>query len=777
MNFKDIGKEIIAELDLEFNAIKNNNTNTIELTNGRYCGSVNDKYIYNFEAYFIHLIQPDTPIEIRLNSKNTVAGIWLSQEDFDVLIGLDEMAGVLINEAKIISDTSFILKKLQERIIEEIEQTNPNNNLGLGILNQIEMKSKKEYKHINAIKKKFSLAHKENLTPNEYQELAIANSNGSSLHYIWGPPGTGKTHALGLTALTLSASSEKILILSHSNLAVDIALNKTLDLLEKINEYKQGTVLRIGFPHLNELRQREELKIETQINKHSPGLLEKIKNLEKQYKKLNSLPDDDSSLNEIEEQLKKSYKEKINLETIAMNNAKIIGTTVSRLVIDDKIWHWHPDTIIIDEVSMVNFPFVFITSTRANKRLLLFGDFRQLPPVTLTNEPGLNWLNKDVFEISGIKDKIDRKLPAPNLTMLKMQYRMNSQIGTLVNTFAYNGELLTHESVDHNTHKIIQANPFQNQALIIADTGNFNTTCCLDNIKGSYSRINPLNGLIAASIAESVEPQFSVSVITPYHKQAKFMTAIAKLLVNSQHIKFATVHRFQGSESDIVIFDLSDAHPLAYASSLTGRDFDLALRLFNVAISRAKGKVIFLVDFQAIETYHNPRSQARKLLALFKQLGTNIRLNTQDLINHYSHNSIKWYQNWADLSLTLTKLITTCPDNIYLNIPSEFNNTNELINSLTNLVKTDHITIFAKNTLLNEVENTQADLRLAVKDIGFFAFFGNDIALIGTNNELSPIAYLNQTNVFKFLKQYFLGNMNNLSLITTIKNDENLLNL
>ncbi len=33
MNFKDIGKEILAELDLEFNALKNNNTNTIELTN------------------------------------------------------------------------------------------------------------------------------------------------------------------------------------------------------------------------------------------------------------------------------------------------------------------------------------------------------------------------------------------------------------------------------------------------------------------------------------------------------------------------------------------------------------------------------------------------------------------------------------------------------------------------------------------------------------------------------------------------------------------------
>lgn len=90
----------------------------------------------------------------------------------------------------------------------------------------------------------------------------------------------------------------------------------------------------------------------------------------------------------------------------------------------------------------------------------------------------------------------------------------------------------------------------------------------------------------------------SVGIITPYAAQARL---IAKLLhdlrVPREQVTCATVHRFQGAERDVIIYDTVESKPFTRAGLLlTGDGSGLERRLLNVALSRAKGKLIFLAD-------------------------------------------------------------------------------------------------------------------------------------------------------------------------------------
>jgi hypothetical protein len=60
----------------------------------------------------------------------------------------------------------------------------------------------------------------------------------------------------------------------------------------------------------------------------------------------------------------------------------------------------------------------------------------------------------------------------------------------------------------------------------------------------------------------------------------------------------ATVHRFQGSERDIMVFDSVDGYPMERPGMLlAGRDSE---RLVNVAITRTKGKFVHVANAEYI---------------------------------------------------------------------------------------------------------------------------------------------------------------------------------
>jgi superfamily I DNA and/or RNA helicase len=74
------------------------------------------------------------------------------------------------------------------------------------------------------------------------------------------------------------------------------------------------------------------------------------------------------------------------------------------------------------------------------------------------------------------------------------------------------------------------------------------------------------------------------------------------------------VHRFQGHERDLIIFDTVDAPPLSPGVLLnrTGPD-SAAANLLNVSLSRARGKLIILAAVDYFQE-HAPTSLVNLLL-------------------------------------------------------------------------------------------------------------------------------------------------------------------
>ncbi|PNB76406.1 DNA helicase, partial [Pseudomonas sp. FW305-BF6] len=77
-------------------------------------------------------------------------------------------------------------------------------------------------------------------------------------------------------------------------------------------------------------------------------------------------------------------------------------------------------------------------------------------------------------------------------------------------------------------------------------------------------------------------------------------------------IQIATVHRFQGSECDVIIFDTVDTKP-QYSPGyiLTDQNSD---RLINVALTRAKGKFIHITDIPFMKKKTSREKTVRKLI-------------------------------------------------------------------------------------------------------------------------------------------------------------------
>ncbi|MFU8805016.1 MAG: AAA domain-containing protein, partial [Bradymonadaceae bacterium] len=61
---------------------------------------------------------------------------------------------------------------------------------------------------------------------NPFQHAAVEHTLGDEHHLIWGPPGTGKTRTLGAAVLArvLSRPNERVIVLAHTNVALDNAI-------------------------------------------------------------------------------------------------------------------------------------------------------------------------------------------------------------------------------------------------------------------------------------------------------------------------------------------------------------------------------------------------------------------------------------------------------------------------------------------------------------------------------------------------------------------------
>ena len=88
---------------------------------------------------------------------------------------------------------------------------------------------------------------------------------------------------------------------------------------------------------------------------------------------------------------------------------------------------------------MVLLPMAWYCAGLAKDRVVVSGDFRQIPPIVQTSQQAIyDVLGHDVFSAAGVDDVGD-----PRMVQLDTQYRMDKAICSLISGPMYDGNLKT----------------------------------------------------------------------------------------------------------------------------------------------------------------------------------------------------------------------------------------------------------------------------------------------------------------------------------------------
>lgn len=336
----------------------------------------------------------------------------------------------------------------------------------------------------------------------------------------------------------------------------------------------------------------------------------------------------------LNEQYKILNDKLLNLGNDSIKEAKVVATTLTRSYMSKIILDRTYDCLIIDESSMAPLPAIICAASLAQKKAVLVGDFFQLPPIAKHNvnasektpeeaekEKALvnKWLKKDIFDFVGITEDIKNgKMPEEWLVQLKEQFRMHPDISTLVNKIVYeyfnpafgleDGEETSGYGKE-NLHK----EPLSNAHLGIFDTGKVGA---IPSKTDSGSIYNITHAMLIINLAkQAVTSGYKkIGIISAYRAQVNLIQKMLKDEIPESLDKIATdtIHRFQGDEKEIIIFDVTT--PKTKTMYDDGSDGGDDMKLLNVAFSRAREKCIIIADVPAIKKSHSATSLVRKAI-------------------------------------------------------------------------------------------------------------------------------------------------------------------
>jgi hypothetical protein len=661
--------------------LKKYGSNKYRVTSGRLLS--NDG---TFTYYF------DTAFSLKIPVGSSITLVWggikqggrvLSSEGKGIIVQLEQSLGDLIPEAYIYHDPWELLEQLIERL-DEIH------------------KSKQKRVRVNRLMNPSMPAkHPEEKIKSNVHELVL-RSKYNPVTFVWGPPGTGKTYTLARVAANKYFQDKTVLILSHSNQAVDVLIREISGFIKKKDRFREGDVLRYGYNTGVAEDSKEALttsqllkKQEHSLVEDKDALVEERKNLKQDLARSFSKRDSNQLL-ELEKKLARVLEKIRQKEIEFVKDALVVGSTLAKAASDPAIYGREFDVVILDEASMAYVPQAAFAAS-LGKRVIICGDFKQLPPIASSRDSLVTkWLKEDVFHRAGVVEWVEAGKLHPHLFLLKEQRRMHPDISAFTNQYIYHSLVGDHESVQNSRNQIVEKCPFPGRASILLDTSYMGAFSLTE--KSSHSRLNIWQALISFQLIHESSPggARSIGYVTPYRAQANVMDLLLQDLyqteVLSADIISATVHRFQGSERDVMIFDTVDSNPQERAGMLlTGIDSE---RLINVAITRTKGKFIHVGNIAFIRKHVYNRKTIRQLVEHQEKHQQSVR--TKDIgtwINN-QHPNLQWIH-----ALKLDKVlkdIENAQSSIVISLPENIDLPESWINVLVNRNPSASLTVISE---------------------------------------------------------------------------------
>ena len=480
----------------------------------------------------------------------------------------------------------------------------------------------------------------EGLNSAQYRAVRLCRSADPA--FIWGPPGTGKTTTLAAVVGDQVSRGKRVLITSTTNAAVDQALDALWRNADLRTLFDEGAIVRMGQGrgdnHGTGVEQLAAAAVEEaadglramdrrrgDLQRRAEACAGVLENWEtNRDDQLNLFGNEAFVADRLDEVLPPGCAHRVRamhplqgkrlltrvatklgsrLEGVrrrrvdaraeaagqarerVVREARVVVATLSGLTISSLLAGERYDVVIVEEAGMAVLPLLYYCAGLAGERVVLIGDPRQLPPIVQSASDYVRRaMGRSIYDVGPVAPE--------TMVMLDTQYRMHRVIGDLVSDLFYDG-LLEHAEICDTRDTIASREPFPGHALVVVDRSG-SGECLIE--EGGYSRYNPSSLAACVDLSLQAVRHGSVAVITPYAAQSRLLGAELRKDHRLRDVECSTVHRFQGHERDVVIFDSvdsGDARPGVLLSQA---------HLINVTVSRARGKLIVLADVQYLRS-------------------------------------------------------------------------------------------------------------------------------------------------------------------------------
>lgn len=460
------------------------------------------------------------------------------------------------------------------------------------------------------------------------QRTALERLLGSQVHFVWGPPGTGKTRLLGCAVAEL-ARAGNVLVVATTNGAVDEAAARVADALGE-EAVRANRIVRAGASHAatGDPRLSLEAALERRVGAGAGGVADELTELESRLLRgrrgaarrqaargdapggrpgrrdgrpargavrarhgrlvaAARAAEDEEALERLSRLAGELHKQAV----LALRDADVVLTTLARLAVRDELAALRFHAMVLDEASTAPLPYVALAAALTSGRAVAIGDFQQLPAVVVSRgQEARRWLDRDVFREAGVvRDAPADEIPLPSehdrlCAMLREQYRMAPPIRALVSEMFYGGRLTDAPEV--------LGRPGPAAPLVLLETGSLQPS--VDRLEGSRANAAHAEAVLRFLEAAAAAGIHDVAVVAPYRLQIRRLRDLVRGRLGRaapRRLEVSTIHSFQGREKSVVVFDTVDAPPDRSWFLHEGRNRDFP-RLLNVALSRTRDMLV-----------------------------------------------------------------------------------------------------------------------------------------------------------------------------------------